>query len=78
MHLVVRKLWKSEWGMTYEAVTLREHGVFEEVWGSEDVMRGGVDVDESRTRRWEDRRVGGRSFGGDDGGDGGGDGDGTK
>ena len=28
--------------MTYEAVTLREYGVIEEVWGIDNVIRGGV------------------------------------
>jgi hypothetical protein len=40
------------------------------------MIRGGGDFDESRTRRWEDRRVDGRLFGGDGTGDGGDDGDG--
>jgi len=62
--------------MTYEAVTLREYGVIEEIWGSENVIRGWGDVDESRTRRREDRRVGVRLFGGDGDGDGDGEGDG--
>jgi hypothetical protein len=40
------------------------------------MIRGGGDFDESRTRRWRDRRVGGRLFGGDGDSDGDGDGDG--
>jgi hypothetical protein len=40
------------------------------------VLRGGREIDVLRTRRWRDRRVGGRLFGGDGTGDGGDDGDG--
>jgi hypothetical protein len=59
---------KSKWGVTYRLIDLREYVVFGEV-------RGGGDFDESRTRRSEDRRVGGRLFGGDSNGDGGDGGD---
>jgi hypothetical protein len=39
------------------------------------VLRGGRELDVLRTRRWRDRRVGGRLFGGDGNSDGDGDGD---
>lgn len=66
---------ESEWGATYKVISLREYGVFEEVWGSDNMIRGGGDFDESRTRRLEARRVGARLFGGDSNGDGGDDDD---